>query len=285
MAQGIALTIGLNSVDPEHYHGWSGPLVACEADAKDMVTIARDRGFHASTLTTRAATRNAVSTAIRDISAKLKDGDIFMISYSGHGGQLPDKNGDEADLKDETWCLFDGQLVDDELDELWAGFVNGVRILVFSDSCHSGTVTRAYYRSLAEGGQLHAAGVEQGRDIEYRMMPTETAFRTYRSNRDFYNNILDRFRPAPKKPKQKKPVQATVRLISGCQDNQLSSDGTFNGLFTGMLLRVWNEGRFEGNYRQFHKAILRRMPPSQTPNHFVIGQPSPNYDAEKPFTI
>jgi hypothetical protein len=52
-----------------------------------------------------------------------------------------------------------------------------------------------------------------------------------------------------------------------------------------MLLRVWNEGRFEGNYRQFHKAILRRMPPSQTPNHFVIGQPSPNYDAEKPFTI
>lgn len=38
-----------------------------------------------------------------------------MLSYSGHGGQLPDLNGDESDGRDETWCFFDGELVDDEL--------------------------------------------------------------------------------------------------------------------------------------------------------------------------
>jgi hypothetical protein len=27
MARGIALTIGLNSVDPEHYQGWSGRYI------------------------------------------------------------------------------------------------------------------------------------------------------------------------------------------------------------------------------------------------------------------
>jgi len=38
MAKGIALHIGLNSVDPHKYEGWSGPLSACEADANDMAT-------------------------------------------------------------------------------------------------------------------------------------------------------------------------------------------------------------------------------------------------------
>ena len=36
------------------------------------------------------------------------------MSYSGHGGQTPDLNGDEPDRKDETWCLHDGQLIDDD---------------------------------------------------------------------------------------------------------------------------------------------------------------------------
>ena len=44
MAKGIALHIGLNSVDPKRYEGWSGPLNACEADANDMADLAQSRG-------------------------------------------------------------------------------------------------------------------------------------------------------------------------------------------------------------------------------------------------
>lgn len=43
---------------------------------------------------------------------------------------------------DETWVLYDRQLVDDELYKIWSKFKPLVRILVFSDSCHNGTVTR-----------------------------------------------------------------------------------------------------------------------------------------------
>jgi hypothetical protein len=285
MAKGIALTIGLDSVDPGHYEGWSGPLNACEFDAKDMAEIANKEGFKTSTLLTKAATRDAVRNAIEETGKILESGDIFMLSYSGHGGQLPDINSDEADLEDETWCLYDGELVDDELDELWVGFGQGVRILVFSDSCHSGTVIREYYRSLALGGRLYSGCTEQGENTEFRIMPAEVAIRTYRKNRELYDPILSKFKTEGLKQKQKEAVKARVRLLSGCQDNQLSSDGTFNGLFTGMLLRVWNDGRFKGNYREFHKAIVQRMPSTQTPNHFVIGQPLPSYDSERPFTI
>jgi hypothetical protein len=76
-----------------------------------------------------------------------------------------------------------------------------------------------------------------------------------------------------------------VRLLSGCQDNQLSLDGTFNGLFTGQLLRVWSSGRFEGDYAQFHRAILARMPATQSPNHDVFGLENAGFDQQKPFTI
>ena len=40
--------------------------------------------------------------------------------------------------------LNDRQLLDDELYALWGYFQAGVRILVLSDSCHSGTVTRVF---------------------------------------------------------------------------------------------------------------------------------------------
>jgi hypothetical protein len=144
--QGHALAIGLNRVDPAHYGGWDGQLWGCEPDAKDMRKIAADQGFQSTTLLTEQATRRQVLDKLADLAGKLKSGDLLVVSYSGHGGQVPDTNGDESDGLDETWCLYDGQLIDDELYGAWKQFKEGVRILVFCDSCHSGTaikVTRA----------------------------------------------------------------------------------------------------------------------------------------------
>ncbi len=139
-----SLHIGLNSVNPEHYEGWSGPLAACELDANDMRDLAKGRGIKASVLLTRDATRTRTLAGIRAAAKALKAGDLFFLSYSGHGGQVDDVSGeDEPDKLDETWCLFDGQLIDDELYFELTKFKKGVRIIVLSDSCHSGTVTRA----------------------------------------------------------------------------------------------------------------------------------------------
>ena len=78
MAQGISLHIGLNSVDPGHYQGWDGKLVACEFDAKDMTKIAAAKKFSASQLLTADATSINTIKAMRDASRKLKTGDIFF---------------------------------------------------------------------------------------------------------------------------------------------------------------------------------------------------------------
>jgi len=278
MAKGLALTMGLNLVDPKHYGGWSGELNACEADAEDMASIAKSKRFEVKTLLTRAATRTQVTRSILNAAKKLKSGDIFMLSYSGHGGQLPDLNNDEPDAQDETWCLYDGELVDDELYALFGRFARGVRILVFSDSCHSGTIVKiAYYQGTAA---VRSSGIGS-QAVRYRFMPPDVALRTYRNNRKFYDKLLKNI----KLRDAKAAVKASVLLISGCQDNQLSSDGDFNGLFTAQLLRVWKNGTFKGNYKGFHKAIIRRMPPDQTPNYFWAGQQDVTFEKQRPFTI
>ena len=272
MADGIALNIGLNSVDPKCYAGWSGPLNACEADANDMADMAKAQGFTATRLLTKKATRNAVLSGIAAAAKRLKSGDILLLSYSGHGGQAPDLNGDEPDGKDETWCLYDGQLIDDELYSSWGSFAAGVRIVLLSDSCHSGSVSKAvHYGTKLRPGPLPV----------YRAMPDEVSLRVYQKNAKFYDPILKRRDLA----KALASVKASVLLISGCQDNQLSQDGTFNGLFTGTLKTVWNGGAFAGSYRRFHTAIGSRMPPDQSPKLSLVGASNAAFVAEKPFTI
>src|SRR5688572_29320603 len=106
-ARARSLHVGLNAVDPGHYGGWSGDLVACEFDAKDMAAIAKKSGMKTTTLLTTKGTRAKMLAAIRNAAKQLKAGDFFFLTYSGHGGQIPDITGEEADKKDETWCLYD----------------------------------------------------------------------------------------------------------------------------------------------------------------------------------
>lgn len=73
----------------------------------------------------------------------------LIVFYAGHGGSIRDTTikyadgklipNDEPDGRDETWVFKDGDLVDDEMREIWDNNKCG-QILVLSDSCHSGTI-------------------------------------------------------------------------------------------------------------------------------------------------
>lgn len=269
MAKGISLHIGLNYVDTGHYDGWDGKLNACENDARDMQNLAKLKGFQSSLLLRADANRSNVIASIKNASANLVTGDFFLISYSGHGGQLPDMNGDESDGLDETWCLYDGQLIDDELFTLWQGFKEDVRILIVSDSCHSGTVAKF----------LSTIEFKYSEQLP-KYMPAEIAMNTYMINKEIYDPIISSIKDV-----KSSDIKANVRLLSGCQDNQSSYDGPFNGAFTQKLKIVWNGGKFNENYQQFHQSILKLMPPFQSTNHLMFGKPNVVYDNQVPFTI
>jgi metacaspase-1 len=290
-ARAMSLHIGLNSVSPQHYEGWSGPLAACEFDANDMAAIAAAQGITAKKLLTKAGTRKAVLTGIRAAAKALKKGDLFLLTYSGHGGQVADASGDEDDKQDETWCLFDGQLIDDELYFELSKFAAGVRVLVLSDSCHSGTVTRARPEPPPAG-------------MRAKLMPADVGLRVYAKHAAFYDGLQNSVAKAAGKAPLADPdavlgkltlqggrvqsiakqCKAAVILIAGCQDNQTSLDGDHNGAFTGQLRRIWNNGKFKGTHAQFHAQIVAGMPERQTPNLFLLG-PAGAFAAQPPFEV
>jgi hypothetical protein len=279
VAKGISIHIGLNSVDPAHYNGWDGQLQACEFDAKDMEKIAKAKGFGSTIMLSKEATAEAVSGAIQEASGELAKGDLLFLTYSGHGGQVPDTNSDETgDSTDETWVLYDRQLVDDELYALWAKFEPGVRIFVLSDSCHSGSVTRDLFDALVP--QIVERGMVDAQKPRTKELPRDVQDATYRANEGLYKQIQSSHEAGGDVD-----VRASIILISGCQDNQLSLDGDRNGLFTQTLLGVWDDGKWEGGHRKFWKTIGSKMPPTQSPNFFRTGVRDPKFRRQTPLTI
>lgn len=281
MARGISLHIGLNTVDPAHYDGWDGALAACEFDANDMKAIAESRGFESNILLSAEATADTVTAAIERAAEELESGDLFLITYSGHGGQVPDKNDEEeADRSDETWVLYDRQLVDDELYALWAKFKPGVRIFLLSDSCHSGSVARKIEESVPD--VVATAETAAGQSPRYRALPRDKMIATYRQNADLYDGIQEAL---PSSRSSASDVGATVLLISGCQDDQLSLDGFSNGRFTEELLKVWDKGAWKGDHPTFHETIRSGMPDDQQPNYYLVPAPNSEFEQQEPFKI
>ena len=166
----------------------------------------------------------------------------------------------------------------------------GVRILVLSDSCHSGRVTRARPVPPPPGTRA-------------KLMPADVGLRVYEQHRAYYDKLQSEVAKAAGSASLADPdavlatlsvqsgrVQSIARkfkaaaiLISGCQDNQVSLDGDHNGAFTGCLRAVWNGGNFKGNHAQFHARIVQSMPASQTPNLFLLGNAGA-FVAQTPFT-
>lgn len=275
--KGVALHIAVNRVDPAHYGGsWDGALASPENDADTMQEIARAQGFETRQIKTEQATRRAVREAILEVAGQLRSGDMFLLTYAGHGGQIRDLSGEEADRKDDTWILYDGHLLDDELNFFFSHFAPGCRILMVSDSCHSGT--------LLKGANDDADEVEREEDdfIYPRLIPRNVAVETEKQHIGRYARIQRELpRPHP-------PIQASVRLLSGCLEHERSWGNKETGRFTAALKKVFADGTFDGGYEQFHGEIVEALKTAmnpQTPAHMVVGEPDPDFDRQPPLRI
>jgi len=283
MAKGISLHIGLNYVDSNHYKDekgkpWNGRLKGCENDARSMQQLANSQGFESTILLREKASSQEVSNKIRLAAQTLQSGDIFFLSYSGHGGQAWDISGDEqaneapskglmeAGGKDETFCFYDRQFLDDEMNRNLAYFKVGVRVLVLSDCCHSGTNTRDISDdSLLAIKQISLKAAEE--TIKFNPRQYQAA----------WNDTL----------KAGSKIKASVLLLAACQDSQESLDGDENGAYTEAFIKAWNKGHFKGTYRQLQHQTAKHIPKkyNQTPNYFTDGASNTAFEQQQPFSI
>jgi hypothetical protein len=255
-----ALCIGINN-----YPGTQMDLQGCVNDANDWAAALAARGFKVAKLLDGQATKAAMVKAMNDLIGTAGKGDSLVITFSGHGTYQPDEDGDEADGLDEALCPYDLQtngaaLVDDEIRAIFGARKAGVRLVLISDSCHSGTVTRA-------------ARAEKDADTRPRFMP------------------MGNWLPAKLLPKDRagKPATTMVApagtspllgaysnklgdlLLSGCKEgpNNYSYDariaGRFNGAFTHYALKALKALKEGATYADWHKAIVKYLPSASYP--------------------
>ena len=160
-------------------------------------------------LTPIKPSRANILEAFSRLVSGLKPGENVYFHYSGHGGLIRDKNGDEASGYDD--CIYpcsNGKLEvisDDELrSSLAAKVPAGCKCFIVLDACHSGTAV----------------------DLRYMWETPSAGKITYRENTVY-----------PKLP-------GTVFFLSGCKDTQTSADtadetGRPCGALTWALLETW----------------------------------------------
>lgn len=299
--KGIALCIGLNEVNPAVYKkagdeggpGVKNELSFAEQNARAMLGIAQAQQFRQITmLLTDLATRGAVETAIENASRRLEPGDMFLLTFSGHGTRVPDgvggNTGDtppEADGLDEAWCLYDGLLLDDDLQRALAPCLarERVRILLISDSCYNGTIVER--PPAAPKGTRKSFG-----------FPSEAPKVVLRSLADYLAS-----RPRPKgdsnlrQPATKlilnepsgvestPEVRAPTLCFTASQDDSTTKEVMGNGKFTKRLLAVWNEGAFDRTYAAFRAEISAGLE-NITPTYYWLDKDN-TFETETPFRL
>lgn len=147
-----ALLIGIN------YIGTSSELAGCIQDIRDVETYLKQSGYTQFTILddksaspSHRPTRENITAAIKSSVRATAPGDMLYVHYSGHGTYSPDQSGDEIDSRDECICPVDMKFIaDDTLHNILVKpLVQGAKLRVVFDSCHSGSCLDLPYRWVA----------------------------------------------------------------------------------------------------------------------------------------
>lgn len=116
-------------------------LAGCADDARLLFETLQQTGVLApqsAMLTDGMMTRSAMREAFTRIGQAMSEDDVFIFFFSGHGNQVA---GREFDGSDETILLYDGEVSDDEMAELF-DLIPGRMAIIALDSCFSGGFAR-----------------------------------------------------------------------------------------------------------------------------------------------
>ena len=210
-----------------------------------------------SVITDADATKANMLAGLEDLLVGAQAGDVLVFTNSSHGTYVADTDGDEPKY-DEALCPYDcadNLLIDDEMRELFAGLPDGVNLTVISDSCHSGTVTRA-----AVGEVIPGLRTPDNRRVR------------------FLNPALrgDPILPNPWKAKDKRQElypesQMRELLLSGCSDREYSYDAFFDGVYHGAMtyfaLQAIRDSEYTLTYQQLHDRLDYLIDDAGYPQH------------------
>ncbi len=226
-----ALLVGIND-----YPGTQNDLMGCVNDITNVYDVlVKYFGFQPGDITLLAdkrATTRAILDALGKLIAAGAPGDTLVFHYSGHGSQVADVEGDEADGKDEIICPYDfdwdtNYIKDDDFARIFKDLRKGVALEVILDSCHSGTGTREMILdrtslSTLPGTQLSEADLWSSPHCirpRYLAPPADVALRA--------DEVFGRELPLARLGRAYAVTNHV--LWAACRDNQYSADADVGG--------------------------------------------------------
>lgn len=96
-------------------------------------------------LTNKKATKPAIQAAWDKMVRDSARGDTLLVTYAGHGSQVPDQDGDEEDGLDEVFLLSEyreasvdaeQQMIRDDEWYRWFKAAKGRQVVFVADACH-----------------------------------------------------------------------------------------------------------------------------------------------------
>ncbi len=235
-----ALCVGIN----DYPYGEDNDLKGCVNDANDWAALLKAHYDFTDikTLLDAQATKANILAGLKDLLAGAKSGDVLVFTNASHGTYVADKDGDEPTY-DEALCPYDvedGQLiVDDELRELFTNLTKGVRLTIISDSCHSGSVTRAVVADSPDQRRLRLLNPS----LRGGMVLTPSELH----------------RASKKKEKHPESKMHEI-LVSGCKANQTSADafiaGNFHGAMTYHAIKAITDADYKITYAELRDRML-----------------------------
>jgi uncharacterized caspase-like protein len=247
-----ALCVGIND-----YPGDEDDLRGCVNDAKAWSELLIEHfqfpKSNVALLLDGDATKARIVTALKKLVTEAEAGDVIVFTNSSHGTYVAAAGGDEA--YDEAICPFDcdeGEsklLLDDELYEIFGRIAEGASFTVISDSCHSGSLTRA----VAPQG----AGGRKARFLD----PRRIGLRELRDA------------DSARSKSRAKRNQGAMRelLLSGCTQREYSWDddlgGVPHGAMTYYALQSIRAADYSITWEDLHQRVRSRLDANGYPQH------------------
>jgi metacaspase-1 len=238
-----AVCVGIND-----YPFAGNDLNGCVNDAKAWADLLiKHFGFQASdvrTILDSEATRANILEALKNLLKGAQSGDVLVFTNSSHGTYVADKDGDEK-LYDEAICPYDcseNLIIDDELRNLFAELPKSVSLSVISDSCFSGTVTRA---------------------IPEPKTPDDRRKRFLNPSVIGMKQLNEIYKAKPKGFTMYKESKMKDILLSGCTDREYSYDAqigeTYHGAMSYFAIKAIEDSNYRISYRKLHRKLLKLL--------------------------
>lgn len=226
-----AICVGINN-----YSGTANNLNGCVNDANDWANLLESFGFQTSTILDEQATMENLLNAFSNLINNASEGDVVVFTYSGHGTTVLDTSGDEPDSYDEALFVFDGPIIDDKFRVILDNANKGAQIIIISDSCFSGTVTRALSIESAKP-----------RFIKTDTIPASAILKKHFLAKTSDENMVE-------------------LLLSGCNDSEYSYDAYINGKWNGaMTANAISVIKPEQTYNEFFTKLRTILPSKEYP--------------------